>query len=117
MLNNSKVETVIDQQASMSNLRLLLLSDKKSLFGDPYFGTNLKKTFFSQNGVILKDLVIDEIYTAIIQFMPQLALNRNDITINQWEDEIGSHIEAQIKATNLLSKITDMYTIRLIEGQ
>ena len=32
-----------DHDATYSNLRLLILSMRNSLFGDPYFGTNLKK--------------------------------------------------------------------------
>ena len=32
-----------DKEATLSNLKLLLGSSKMSLFGDPYYGTNLKK--------------------------------------------------------------------------
>ena len=42
MLSSSRMNTVQDTSATKSNLRLLLLSNKNSLFGDPYFGTELK---------------------------------------------------------------------------
>ena len=80
IFNNTSVKTVSDHEATVSNLKLLLFSEKTSLFGDPYFGTNLKKLLFEPNNVILQDIVIDDIYTAIIQFMPQIRVSRRDIS-------------------------------------
>jgi phage baseplate assembly protein W len=47
-------------------LKLLLLSDRGSFFGDPYYGTVIKRLIFEPNNVILRDIVIDAVYTAII---------------------------------------------------
>ena len=70
MFNRTSANTVEDHEATSQNLRLLLLSDKTSLFGDPYYGTILKRLMFNQNDIVLQDIVIDAIYTAILQFMP-----------------------------------------------
>ena len=59
MFSSAKTNLVEDHQASSSNLKLLLGADKTALFGDPQFGTALKKFFYEQNNMILKDLLID----------------------------------------------------------
>ena len=46
MLSNSKVLLYKDKEASLSNLKLLIGSDKTSLFGDPYYGTDLLQAIF-----------------------------------------------------------------------
>jgi phage baseplate assembly protein W len=111
MVSNTSTVLVKDKSATLSNLKLLLASDKRSLFGDPYFGTNLKKLTFEQNNQILRDLVIDDIYTAIIDFMPQIWVRRSDITIRSER----AKIYVEIRATNLLDYQTNLYTIDLTE--
>ena len=111
IFNNSSTKTISDHEATMSNLKLLLLSEKSELFGDPYFGTNLKKLLFEPNNVILQDLVIDDIYTAILTFIPQLTLKRSDITVTH----DGVNLLATIKCTNLIDYELDTYTINLTD--
>ena len=104
MFNSSRTILYKDHEATLSNLKLLLESSRTSLFGDPYFGTDLKKYLFEQNDSILKDLLIDEIYTTILTFMPQLKLNRNDIIITT--DDVD--VFATIQCVNLIDYQTDM---------
>ena len=113
MVNNTNTNVYSDYDASASNLRLLLLSDKLSLFGDPYYGTNLKRLIFEQNNQVLRDLVIDEIYTAILTFMPQILVERKNITITSSKYTVYINI----KATNLLDYTTDMYNISLTDNK
>lgn len=112
MFKNSKTVIKNDKSATMTNLSLLLKSSKGSLFGDPYFGTRLMDLFYAQNNKALNDIVVDEIYTAIIQFMPQLKLTRQDITITR--DALSLYVN--ITATNSLDLSTDMYSIKLMTG-
>lgn len=113
MFNNTATSVVEDYDATLQNLKLLLLSDRGGLFGDPYYGTILKQLMFEQNNFVLKDIVIDSIYTTIIQFMPQIKVNRKDITIVQ----DGSKLQANIKAINMLDFQTDLYNISLMNYQ
>jgi len=103
--------TVEDKEATKQNLLLLLSSEKTSLFGDPYFGTTLKKVIYEQNTGILADLVIDALYTAIQQFMPQIYLQRKDIRI----ELRGRELYAKITYRNLIDYQLDSYTINLTE--
>lgn len=109
LFSNTKTNLVEDHEATYSNLRLMLLSEKTSLFGDPYFGTLLKRVLYEQNSVVLQDLIIDEIYTAIVMFMPQIKIKRSDITVTS----NGVDVFANIRCINLVDYVTDMYTINL----
>ena len=75
-----------------------------------YYGTILKQLIFEPNNYILRDIIIDAIYTVILQFMPQVLVNRKDINIVQK----GADIYVTIKAINMLDYVTDMYNINLL---
>lgn len=113
MVKNTSANIIENHPATVSNLKLMLLSNKKSLLGDPYYGTNLKKLIFEQNNQVLKDLIIDDVYTSILTFMPQLVLSRNDITITSDKHKVYINI----KATNVLDYTTNLYNITLTEGE
>lgn len=98
MLNNNKASIVEGIEATAQNLKYLLLSNKLTLLGDPYFGANLQKLLYENNNVVLRDLVVDEIYTAISTFMPQIRVLRKNINV----DSDGNKIIVNIKAQNLL---------------
>ena len=70
-------------QATKQNLKLTLWSERGELLGDPYFGLMLKHYLFNQNNTILRDIIIDMIYTQVALFLPQLKIERKDIEIVQ----------------------------------
>ncbi len=111
MFAKDGIRTLIveDHQATLSNLKLILMSTKNSLLGDPDFGCLLKTKFFEQNTPILQDLIIDDIYTTILTFMPQLSLKRSDIKVTS----DGVDVFATIQCTNLIDYELDAYTINL----
>lgn len=104
---------VKDKEATSQNLKLMLLSDRGSLFGDPYFGTLWRKLIFDQNNEILRDIIIDDILTSIETFMPQLLVKREDITVVS--DKYS--VSINIKALNLIDYETNMYSIKLMEDE
>lgn len=110
MFGNTSTKIIEDKEATMSNLRLLLHSTKKALLGDPYFGTNIKKLIYEQNNTVLRDLVIDEIYEAILTFIPQLSIQRKDITVTS--DLYNIYV--QVKALNMLDYNMDNYNLQLL---
>jgi phage baseplate assembly protein W len=68
-------------QATRQNVLLLLQSERGELVCDPYFGILLKHYMFNQNSYVLKDMLIDTIYTQIAIFLPQVKISRNSIDI------------------------------------
>lgn len=74
-------DDTLNNNATLTCLHLLLGSESGTLFGDPDFGIMLRKYIFDQNNYILKDILIDEIYTKISTFCPQIFLERKNIQI------------------------------------
>lgn len=98
-----------DKEAVKSNISLLFDSEQLSLFGDPYYGSQLKKTLFEQADGIIVDLVIDEIYTMLVTFIPQIFVQRKDIEV--FTDH--TTIYAEVRYLYLLDNTADLYTIKL----
>lgn len=109
MLNSNKANIIEGIDATAQNLKYLLLSNKLTLLGDPYFGANLQKLLYESNNVVLRDLVVDEIYTTISTFMPQIRVLRKNINV----DSDGNKIIVDIKAQNLLDFSFAEYSIVL----
>ena len=108
MLLSQKAVLVQDHDATFQNLKYLLLSDKMSMMGDPYYGTNLKRLLYSQSK-ILKDILLDDIYTAVARFMPQIRMSRNDMDIYV-EDQ---NVYVQFSCTNIVDHVNNLYKICL----
>ena len=66
-------------KATKQNVLLLLQSERGELQCDPYFGVLLKHYMFNQNSYILKDMLIDTLYTQIAIFLPQVKVTRNSM--------------------------------------
>lgn len=79
----SSCNIVEGEAATLNNLMLLVGTEKNQLFGDPFWGIRKKRYLFEQNNGILKDILIDELYTQIQIGMPQIYVQRRDISINQ----------------------------------
>ena len=95
MFTTGSTKIKYDKEATKQNLKNLLLSTKQSLLGDPNYGTNLKKLIFEQNNGILRDIVIDDIYTNIKIFLPQIKVQRNDIELISNKNILYVNIKAK----------------------
>jgi phage baseplate assembly protein W len=91
-------------------LRLILLTELKSLFGDPGYGCGLKKFLFEQNSPIVRDLIVDKIYNTIRTYIPQLVCKRTDINISK--DKVNIYID--LTAMNLIDYTVNNYSIALM---
>lgn len=112
MVGTAKTYLYKDHEATKSNLFLILKTvARNTLYGDPGYGTNLLSAIFQQNGVILWDIIVDELYTAIRQYIPQLQLRREDIKVYGE----GTQLFAEIKAVNKIDNTLDLYNIRLTD--
>ena len=110
MFNSNKTAIVRDKEATEQNLKSLLASFKKTLLGDPYFGSNLQKLLFEHNNVVLQDLVIDDVFSAINAFMPQIRVIRDNITVTS----DGNSVIVNIRAQNMLDYTFSEYSLRLL---
>lgn len=111
MFTQTGTKLSVDSDATLSNIKLLLLSCKNSLIGDPYFGTSLRRFVFEPNNILLHDLIIDEIYLSIVTFIPQVHLKRSDIKL----ESKGTSIYATINCINKLDNMPNMYELELLK--
>lgn len=103
----------LDNKATLSCLHLLLSSESGTLFGDPEFGIQLRKYYFEQNNYILRDILIDELYTKISTFCPQIYLERKNIEIIS----SGSTLYARINCKNQQTFENNTYNLVLLESE
>ena len=113
MFNYGKTYLINDNEATRSNLKLLLKSNKGSLLGDPNFGSRLKELLYENNSPILRDLIIDDIYTTIKTYMPWISIKRKNIHLIQ--DKLNVYVS--LTYTDLMNHATDTYNILLMTGQ
>lgn len=113
MLGSVSSKLIQDKEAIRSNVLLLLESERMTLFGDPYFGCRLKRILFEQSTSLIADLVIDEIYTSLITFIPQISLSRKDITLTC----DGTDVYATVRYVIVEDNTVDLYTIKLTETE
>lgn len=110
MFGSNGTRLLKDKEATVSNIKLLLGSWKNSLFGDPYFGTKIKNFIYEQNNIVLKDIIIDDIYVSLTQFIPQITLTRKDIELIHDE----TTIYVTINCINKLDNEVNSYKISLL---
>lgn len=111
MFNRTTTNTVFDYDATLQNIKLLLWSEKGELFGDPYYGTGLRRYLYDQNDNVLQDILLDDIYTALVLFIPQIQIDRKDIKLVRGNGELT----LKIKALNKADYTTDLYNIVLLQ--
>jgi len=112
---NSTLVTDTYLDATKQNTHLLLSCEKGELFGDPYFGIKLKGYLFDQNSYVLRDILIDEIYTQLALFIPQLKVNRNDIEIIQNKQK--GLLICKFKGVNQIDFTVDTYNLVLYSNE
>ena len=100
--------------ATRQNLLLLLESARGSLLGDPYFGNALQQYLFEQNNYVLKDIVIDLLYNQIVNFIPQLKVERRDIDIIQ--DAVRGKLIAKITGVSMIDFKVHTYSLNLLKN-
>ncbi len=116
MFKGNSTNIVSDNKATLQNLKLLLGSEKGEFTGDPYYGVRLKRYLFDLNNTILKDVLIDEIYTQIKVFMPQINVERKNIKIINNPKGEKAKLNISIKAMNKLDYTINTYNLVLYEG-
>lgn len=100
-------------KATRQNALLLLQSERGELVCDPYFGILLKHYLFNQNSYILKDILIDTIYTQIAIFLPQIRVSRNSINIIS--DKLKGRLYCSFSGISQIDYTHNTYNLLLFE--
>ena len=112
MFNKSTTNLEKDYDAIRQDVILLLGSNKNGLYGDPWFGTNVKQILWDQNHRdILTDVVQDQIFEALNSYMANnVEIKREDIEITI----IDNYANVQINLSAHSNKENDMLNISLL---
>ena len=100
-------------KATKQNVLLLLQSERGELICDPYFGILLKHYMFNQNSYVLKDMLIDTIYTQIAIFLPQIRISRNSIDI--FSDNIKGKLYCRFSGINQIDYTHNTFNLLLFD--
>lgn len=113
IFNGSTIKLYKDETAVKSNLRNLLGANRGGLFGDPHFGTALKQILWDQaHPDVAKELIRDEVYEAVLSYMPQTTIDRDTIGV-----EIEQNVvRITIKAINDLGVYSNLLEISLLDS-
>jgi len=99
--------------ATKQNVILLLHTERGELFGDPYFGLMLKHYLYDQNNYILKEAIIDVMYTQLALFIPQVKVKREDIDIIQ--DKEKGKLYCKFSGINQIDYQPNTYNLVLLD--
>ena len=97
--------------ATKQNIKLVLYSERGELIGDPYFGLLLRHFMFDQNNYILRDQIIDMIYTQLAIFIPQVHVERKDITV--FQDREKAKLYCEFSGINQIDYQLNTYNLTL----
>ena len=100
-------------KATRQNVLILLHSERGELECDPYFGILLKHYMFNQNSYILKDMLIDTIYTQIAIFLPQVKVTRNSIEIVS--DKLRGRLYCSFSGINQIDYTHNTFNLLLFD--
>ena len=100
-------------KSTRQNVLLLLQSERGELECDPYFGILLKHYMFNQNSYILKDMLIDTIYTQLAIFLPQIRITRNNIELVT--DRLKGRLYCKFSGTNQIDYTHNTFNLLLFD--
>jgi phage baseplate assembly protein W len=96
IFNGSKVNLNKDYDAIKVNLKSLLMSNRGGLYGDPFYGLNMKQILWDQAcKPVVVELLKDEIFNAIYSYMPQIEITRDDIDVQVDGNLVQASIEVK----------------------
>ena len=101
-------------EATRQNTKLLLNCERGELIGDPYFGLLLKHFMFDPTSYILRDQIIDMIYTQLAQFIPQVKVERKNISV--YQDSEKGKLYCRFSGVNQIDYQINTYNLVLFDA-
>ena len=97
--------TLSDTYKSINECLGILLSTRKvELLGDPDYGCNLLERIFMYNGLIVEQLIREDILDAVSKYEPRINMTSNDIIIEQDVRTVRIYIQYEIKTSGEINE-------------
>jgi len=100
-------------KSTKQNTKLLLHCERGELIGDPYFGLLIRHFMFDQNNYVLRDQIIDMIYTQLAIFIPQVKVERKNI--NVFQDREKAKLYCEFTGINQIDYQPNTYQLVLFD--
>jgi phage baseplate assembly protein W len=101
------------KEALLSNLNLLLLTNKWERYFNPLYGTDLLKYVFEQNDNIVRLEIENEIKQTVNKYIPKLIINRIDFAQPEENSENSLDILINFTYNDDVFSETDVLTIKI----
>lgn len=109
---SGKIEMSDNVQSINECLGILLRTRPGELFGDPDWGCYLIDRVFKYQGVIVEELIKEDIATAVRKYEPRIIMSPNDVIISKSVNEIRIYIKYTIKETGEINEYNMSITPR-----
>ncbi len=100
-LFNGDTQLDVNFDSINRSISLILLTGKGELFGNPNYGSDIKRYQFMEITPEIKNLLADEIVNSIRQFENRVEITNNDIIIKQINDKLSINIKYSLKNSNV----------------
>jgi phage baseplate assembly protein W len=101
------------KEALLSNLTLLLLTNRWERYFNPLYGTDLLRYVFEQNDDIVRLEIENEIKQTVSRYIPKLIINRIDFAKPDEKSENSLDILINFTYTDDVFSETDVLTIKI----
>jgi uncharacterized protein len=88
--------TVTTVEATISNLKTLLLTKLGERILQPEFGTSLYQSIFEPNTDNLKDFITESIQIAVTKWLPQVNMISIEVLTNETDPTLNNQIKVKI---------------------
>ena len=99
-----KVTTSTGNKSINECLGILLRTRKGELLGDPDYGCDLIERIFMYEGIIIEQLLKEDIISAVQKYEPRIELGYENIQIVQDTRVVSIYIQYTIKETNEINE-------------
>lgn len=96
---SGKIELSSNTQSINECLGILLRTTPGEMLGDPNWGCNLMSRIFQYQGIIVEELIKEDIIDAISKYEPRITVTTNDIVIEENTNVLNIYIQYEIKET------------------
>lgn len=87
-------------------MRLIILTSKGELLGDPEFGTNIYEYLLMSNTDVIAELTINDILTGINTYEKRVQVSRDDISFNIDRNTVHINIQYLLLQTGTVETFT-----------
>ena len=101
---SGKIEMSDNVQSINECLGILLRTRPGELFGDPDWGCYLIDRIFKYQGVIIDELLKEDILNAVRKYEPRINMSPGDIVIDKNVEVVNIYIQYEIKETGEINQ-------------